>query len=264
MKGLIKKIICPTDLSDNAYHAIKYSHGLAKIFDSELIIFHCSVTDKSGNIEQATHELDVIIKTIKKEDQFSKVNFTVVIRHGVVEKELLDYISKNKMDLLSMTINGSSSEYSPITQRIIDNTNCPVLAVPGNYIHKPIYNIVFGTDMNTAESEAVSFSLKFAEQLEAHIDFLNIESKKDKKFEEVAEYALNELVNKSNYNDVAFHLVDEEDTINGILNFTGSHKADLIILSHKKMYENSITGTHTHGLISKTSVPVMILPKSSF
>jgi nucleotide-binding universal stress UspA family protein len=264
MNDFIKKVICPTDLSDNAYHAIKYTHGLAKIFDAELTIFHCLTENKSEAFDNANHELNAIIKTIKKEDQFSKVNFSIVIKHGSAEKELLDYMSKNKMDLLSMAINGYATEYSLFTQRIIDNTNCPIIEVPGNYQHKPIYNIVFATDLNTAESEAVLFSLKFAEHLEAHIDFLNIENKEDRKLVDVAEYALNELVNRSNYNDVAFHLVNEGDTVDGLLNFSTGNKADLIILSHKKMYENSITGTHTHKLVSKTPVPVMILPKSSF
>jgi Universal stress protein family len=62
MKDLIKKIICPTDLSDNAYYAIKYTHGLAKIFDSEVILFH-SVTEKGHKaVDHAKKELDAIIK----------------------------------------------------------------------------------------------------------------------------------------------------------------------------------------------------------
>ncbi|HXA01263.1 MAG TPA: universal stress protein [Cytophagaceae bacterium] len=262
MKDLIKNIICPTDLSDNAYHAIKYTHGLAKIFNSEVILFHCS--KESADIDYAKNELNAIIKTIRKEDQFSKVNFLIVIRQGVPEKELLEYMSKNKMDLVSMAINGYAREYSSITSRIIENTSCPVLEVPGNHVHKPIYNIVFATDMDTAESEAVSFSLRFAEHLQAHIDFLNVESQENKKLEEVAEYALTKLVNKSKYEDVAFHLVDKEDTIKGILDFAENSKADLIILSHKKLYEESIAGTHTHRLVSKTPIPVMILNKTSF
>jgi K+-sensing histidine kinase KdpD len=192
------------------------------------------------------------------------VNFVTVIRQGYVEKELLDYMSKNKMDLLSMAISGYSKEYSSVTSRIMENTSCPVLEIPGNYTHKPIYNIVFATDMDTNESEPVSFSLRFAEQLQAHIDFLNVENKESKKFEKVAEYALNKLVNKSNYEDVAFHLVDKEDTIKGILDFAQNCKTDLIILSHKKLYEDSIAGTHAHKIISQTSIPVMILNKNSF
>jgi nucleotide-binding universal stress UspA family protein len=264
MKDLIKKIICPTDLSDNAYHAIKYTHALAKIFDSEVILFHCCIENDTSAIDHASNELNSIIKTIKKEDQFSKVNFVATIRQGTPEKELLDYLSKNKMDLLSMAINGYSKEYSSITSRVIENTNCPVLEIPGNYLHKPIHKIIFATDMNSSESEAVSFSLRFAEHLEAHIDFLNVEGKENKKLVEVAEYALNKFVNKSNYEDVAFHLVDKEDTIKGILDFSENNNADLIILSHKKFYENVIAGTHTHKLVSKTRIPVMILNKNSF
>jgi nucleotide-binding universal stress UspA family protein len=264
MKDFIKKIICPTDLSDNAYHAIKYTHALAKIFDSEVTLFHCTGKNDPAVVDHAKNELNAIIRTIKKEDEFSKVNFVIVTRHGEPEKELLEYMSKNKMDLLSMAINGYAKEYSPITSRIIENTSCPVLEIPGDYVHKPIYNIVFATDLNTAESEAVSYSLRFAEHLQAHIDFLNVERKENKKLEEVAEYALNKLVNKSNYEDVAFHLVDKEDIIKGILDFAGNNKADLIILSHKKLYEDSIAGTHTHRLVSRTPIPVMILNRNSF
>ena len=263
MKDLIKKIICPTDLSDNAYHAIKCTHGLAKIFDSEITLFHCALEKSHAAADHAKNELNAIIKTIRKEDQFSKVNFVVAIRQGTPEKELLDYMSKNRMDLLSMAINGYTKEYSSITSRIIENTSCPVLEIPGNYIHKPIFKIVFATDMDTAESESVSFSLKFAEHLEAHIDFLNVESKKNKKFEKVAEYALNQLVNKSDYEDVAFHQVDKKETVKAILDFAENSNADLIILSHKKLYENSPAGTHTHALVSKSKIPVMVLNKSS-
>jgi nucleotide-binding universal stress UspA family protein len=225
--------------------------------------FHCSA-EKDFAAEQARHELNAIIKTIKTEDPFSKVNFVIIVRQGVAEEELLGYMSKNKMDLLSMAINGYSREYSSITSRLIENTTCPILEVPGDYKHKPISNIVFATDMDNAETEAVAFSLKFAEHLEAHIDFLNVENNENKKFEKVAEYALNKLVNKSQYADVAFHLVDKEDTIKGILDFAGNSKADLIILSHRKLYEDCMAGTHTHKLISRTSIPVMVLNKNSF
>lgn len=162
----MKRILLPTDFSENSISAINYAMELLKseryefyilnvqkassyITDDMMIVGPSSTVYKTL-IESAKKSVDTLIADLKA--NFSNPNHTF---HSVVDydnfADAINQVSyKNDIDLIIMGTKGTSGIEKMIfgsnTVRVMQHCDVPVLAIPQHSRFSPLNNLVFLTN----------------------------------------------------------------------------------------------------------------------
>lgn len=166
----MKRILLPTDFSENSWNAIEYAVSLFKdsactfylLHTYHKIIYetvHLSDVPEERNIENivktnAITNLERIKTTLLEVYPDTEHQFEIVTALGAVVDVIEDVVKKEKIDLIIMGTKGATGGKEVFmgsnTVRIINTIkSCPVIAVPENFsfISKP-KEITFATDFN--------------------------------------------------------------------------------------------------------------------
>lgn len=145
----VKKILWPTDFSENAAKAQPYVTSLTEQYQTEVhvlyvmeelpyaeLAYHGPVADldpsqmdkiRQWEKEQATERLDGIC------DRYLK-GCPLYVRHvatGDPAKEILNFIEKEKMDMVVMASRGRKGFYfGSVTEKVVKNSPVPVVTIP--------------------------------------------------------------------------------------------------------------------------------------
>ena len=154
----MRKIVVPTDFSDNAYNAIKYACEIFKYERSEICIIHAyadevyqlgnikerSILDKrKDEVEQktATALAELMVK-IKEYAPNPKHTYTSIAAFGSLIDEVNDIVEREDTDIVVMGTRGASNDrnntFGSNTLNVMKYVQCPVLAIPEDYgYHAP-------------------------------------------------------------------------------------------------------------------------------
>jgi nucleotide-binding universal stress UspA family protein len=151
---LIKNILAPTDLSLLSAQGVVYAGNLAKATGAQIIVGHVVPTD-----EFVSHArlLETSYSSAKIEEQLSRLlERHTQLLHDFVTRQLLssnsalavrqivemgdpyglivEWVKKNRIDLIIMSTHGRSGlprmMLGSVTERVLRNAHCPVLAIP--------------------------------------------------------------------------------------------------------------------------------------
>lgn len=165
----MKRVLIPTDFSDNAWNAIKYALSL---FQKETCTFYLlntytpaiahsrfmAASLENGAMANAAHEfskhgLKKVLRTIK--DAFPNKNhqFKTISSFSFLTDEVKETISKYDIDLVLLGTKGASGLEEVFmgsnAVRVIKSVKCcPVLAIPQGFDFINPTEIAFATDFN--------------------------------------------------------------------------------------------------------------------
>ncbi len=162
----MRKILIPTDFSDNSMNAIKYVTELFKYERSEIYILHAfsdSVYEaKAILVDEIFEELqqkalqkakDNLEETRKQILSFSpnpKHNIHTIAEFGLLVDSVNDWVEKENIDIVVMGTKGETADkkitFGSNTLQVIKYVKCPVLAIPAVYGDVHPKNILFPTD----------------------------------------------------------------------------------------------------------------------
>ena len=125
-----QKILVPLDGSELAEKALPYAKSIAKLKNSNVILFAVSLTifvDRRDRL--FTSYLEVNAKELNKEG----IKATTATSYGDVAEEIVKYANNNKIDLIVMATHGYSGAkkwmFGSITQKVLYGTKIPVLLI---------------------------------------------------------------------------------------------------------------------------------------
>ncbi len=141
----IKKILYPTDFSENTFDSVSYARDMAKALDAQLILFHVieymTMTHPYYDIIQESQE-DILNKLYDKGREKMTMMLNGVSEPFVIQKivhgedaykEILRYAYNEKIDLIIMATHGYStvihSLIGSVTEKVVRKAACPVLTV---------------------------------------------------------------------------------------------------------------------------------------
>ncbi len=139
----IKKILLPTDLSENAEHALRYANEFSKIFDAKLYILHV-ITDIQAavgyipgfaleDVKSSLREYFLKEITHLRNKYLVKEDAEVLIRYGNVPREIVECAREKDVDLIIMGAHGLSGIekfiFGSVTERVLGLSTKPVLAI---------------------------------------------------------------------------------------------------------------------------------------
>jgi nucleotide-binding universal stress UspA family protein len=125
-----KKILVPLDGSEVAEKALLYVKSIAKLKNSNVILFAVSLTifvDRRDRLFASY--LEVSAKELNKEG----IKVTTATSYGDVAEEIVKYANNNKIDLIVMATHGYSRTkrwlFGSVTQKVLYGTEIPVLLI---------------------------------------------------------------------------------------------------------------------------------------
>ncbi|GGG43127.1 universal stress protein UspA [Croceivirga lutea] len=162
----MRTVLIPTDFSTNARHAIDYALLLHKNEPTIFYFLHAYAdkvystlkSDGNGNIvtqkkviKQHTElKLNKLVTEIKSKTNNPKHTYEAVLAFESLVDVVNDFVKQIDVDLIIMGTQGQTSNkkitFGSNTVQVFKYVQCPVLAVPEDYIFEQPKKVLFPTD----------------------------------------------------------------------------------------------------------------------
>lgn len=270
------KIIVPIDFSDNSIKALEYATALATYIKSDIKLLHVlnpitydsiirgivseEIADKRTVASEELKRIIEDLRTINKD-----VNFNYEIVEGETVSEIINCSSENEANLIVMGTHGAGGLkklfFGSNTASVIEQSICPVIAIPEHYQFRVPKKIVFPTNYEASDLLIVQQLSKIAEKFKAEINVLHIiddEDNKNEKLEAIKQFLLT-ISEKVSYSKISYKLFNSKDIQKGIESVIEQEGADMIALStHKRNFlKKIIDKSITKELSFHTKIPLI-------
>ncbi len=185
----MKKILVTTDFSTYSKAALRFAIQLAVQGGYKLTFFHSyeALRPSRWNAEvyqsfekseltKITRKLHKFVNNVYKSLDLADEDPECVAKSGVyVDKNIMDYASKNKYDFICISRKGggkSTRLFGTNISRLITRSLIPVITVPSNYKRTPISRITFASDLSNLDEELKKVT-DFSQPLDAKVELLH-------------------------------------------------------------------------------------------
>ena len=194
MRLNLKNIICATDFSDLANHALKYGVSLAKEFNSKLYL--CHVIDLSSATlygdatfafeTQLIHMEEYAQERLRRLMEPYEVEWEPLVSTGNASDEVARLAEEKEIDLTITATRGHSGLkrliLGSVTEHLMRTLPCPLLAV---HKHEKYSNantdkdirlkkILIGCDFSSDSNLAFQYGLSLAQEFEAELHLIHV------------------------------------------------------------------------------------------
>ena len=245
----MKRILIPTDFSENATNAIRYALELFKYEETEFFIMHAyqdeiyvddnlltqqTLDELTKIISDRTHEhLKKTLKQIKEISQNSKHTFRIVSANSMLLDEADKVIDEENIDIVVMGTQGKTNDrkltFGSHTLQVLKYVQCPVLAIPKDYIFKQPKHILFPNDyMIPYKQRELKLLSEIALPYKSTIDMLYIST--SNKLSLRQEHNQNFIKNKLGENKVNFKTKKSKNITKAIRKYIKEHNTDMLVM----------------------------------
>lgn len=273
----MRKILIPTDFSENATAAAKYTFGF---FEQEKCKFYHlhSIESEVGKMSNLSDKFTQSIKenallelnklkslfTITN-TKFANKQKTILSFNNIV-KAVKNNIKKHDINLVVMGTKGATGLkkmlYGSNTVNVIDKLDsCATLIVPDDIQFKEVKKIGFPTDLKTVTTEVVEEIKTLANLHDATIMIMHVMGSNG--IDEKQHKNLNKLKEALKDVDYYFHPVpSEEAKTEEILYFIDDSDIDILIMAKNEhdFIEKIIKEPVIKNLGYKINIPLLVMP----
>lgn len=277
----MRKILVPTDFSDNALKAVGYAAEIAKKSGADIILLHIiepainmatMQADSSGKkvVKARTGKLNLSLKSIA--GAYPDVKVIPYLAGGSVIPSILQFAEKENMDLIIMGTKGASGLkkliVGSVTAGVIGRTKIPVLAVPVSYELEEPEVIVFTTNQFEKKKELLNKIVNISKLFSSEIHVVVF---KENNVDETADFIYNEeQVNdylfylKKTFPGVIFkgELLSGKDFEMAIHKYTNKNKVDILamVTYPKSFFEKMLQKSVTKKMAFRSEFPILAIP----
>ncbi len=245
-----RRILCPTDFSNNAQNAIDYAIELFKNETCEFYILNTYRVEGytlemsiSRDLEESHKKsiggLKLTLERISGNGSAKNHKFRRISECGTLIDSMKNIIDKQDIDLVVMGTKGATDSrleiYGGQTVLAMEEIrNCPVLAIPAKTKYKEIKEIVYPTNYRSSiKRRQFQYLADIAKISNASIAVVNV-IKKDERLDEEQINHQNLLKDYFEGLDYSFHTLKDKNVQKGINSFIQSRGSDMIAFRNKK------------------------------
>ncbi|MFO7719769.1 MAG: universal stress protein [Gillisia sp.] len=276
----MRKIVVPTDFSENAFNALKYAVELFKYDKCEIFLLNAfadevyndmsiinkALLDDLKDSVQVNSEKEIarIIVDIKEYSPNPNHHFKSICEFGSLVDEINEVVKKENADIVIMGTRGKTNyqhiTFGSNTLQVIKYVHCPVLSIPENYKFKTPKNFLFPTNyMIPYQKRELKLVAELSRSYQAMIHFLYISEFPVESFRQKD----NQLFLKEQFYETGFkfHREEEPDRIKAInKNISGMNIDLLIMVNSRYTYLETILSGSTIDIIGlQPKIPFLIL-----
>lgn len=276
----MRKIIIPSDFSENAFNALKFAAELFKYERSDFFILHAYADEVYNTEGLLTQEfLDEFKETTRNnsEEELQKIKtqitelfpnprhrFHTIASFGMLIDEVNDLVDRENADIIITSTRGKTNDrkmtFGSNTLQIIKYVQCPVLSIPGQYEYNDPKKILFPTNyMLPYQKRELKLAGDLARAFCSEVHMLYISNFPLDSFRQKD----NQLAIKEQFYDVKqeFHQVEEQEKTRAILKAIEDFDIDLLILvnSRHSYLENILYQSTLDKIGLHPKVPFLVL-----
>ena len=274
----MKRILFPTDFSDASIKAFIYALKLADAFQAEVITLHAyelpqlhygglphTLKEVYDTIELESFEnyKDQIpmLRDIAEKHNLGHVKISNILKHGDLIWTIKDVVKNEHIDYVVMGTKGATGLKETFlgsnAGSVVTEVNAYVITVPEESEYNGINNIVFTTRFNEDDKKALMKVLELAKMFGAKVHCLYVKTKKTN----VNDVIIQDWKFLFKDDAVEFHIIENEDVQQTILNFTNTYEIDLLaMLNYKRgFFEELFRQSLTQKLSYHLQVPLLAI-----
>lgn len=272
----MEHILFPTDFSDNSKHALDFALKLAKKANAKITLFNSyelpparmnlmvSFTEKLK--KDSIGRLNQIRSGIFSDPEFQGLQINIESLMGDFVPLIPEVVDKLKINFIVMGAKGASGILNRLvgsnTLEVIQNTNCPVLAVPEKATFQDVDKIAFATDLKKIPTPAKLKPLfELADLFECSIEFVNIIREEDEDLAEEKAIQANNLESLAGNIPTSMYFATENNIIKGLGEYVIHHRPSIFAMLSRKhtLFERIFKSSTTSKLTYQTTVPLLVM-----
>lgn len=287
---MMNRILCPVDFSESSLNAVEYAAKLGAAHQATLTLIHVFTEEEFGkaltsrklpdrykqnDIENLIGHAEDILKQLA--DEVYKIerreglaacdyHFT----YGPLNRQIVDYAKEHQYSMIVMGTSGVKDVFEEYvgsnTVKTIDRASCPVLCVPTEASYRVPKKIMYATNYQEEDTEALTRLALFAEPFRAEIHVVHVCHNKN--LMERATYAdFQQQIKDALPNaDLQFEEMEcEDDTVRGIDQYAIQQEMDLVVLLHHRrtFFERLFESSKVKNISYFATYPVLVYRESS-
>lgn len=270
----MKKILIPTDFSENAINATKAAAEIARKTNAELILLHIvELPQEAMDAINPGHEVPEIIFFKQFAEQKLTEASTSPDLHGLTVYQILklgrtlnnvtEIAETNNVDLIVMGSHGASG-YKEFfvgsnAEKVVRNSEIPVLVIKNNAEELKYDNVIFATDFLVENKEALVKAISVLSSFNIKPHFLMINTPNNFKPTHIGEEIAEKFFTENNITNYEFSIYNDLDIEKGIMNFAEKIDADLIAMgTHgRKGFSRLINGSISEDIVNHSKKSIL-------
>lgn len=277
----MKKILLPTDFSDNSFEANRYALLAFKNIECTFYLLHTytpaiyqteylmgsSGQIELGNILKESSETRLEKLKSRLESEFKNSKHTIVVHSAfnTLLGEISEMVEAKNIELIVMGTKGATGAaeilFGTHTVHVIKKAKCPVIVVPPKFEYEAPKEILFPTDYEVAyENDNINMLLTLSNEHKSRISVMHIRTGYDLTNEqEKHKKQLNKILGSSSI----FHDVPGNGIIAAVNEFQTKTRINLLVMVQNK--HTFLERLFIEPVIKKigfhVTMPFMVLPQ---
>lgn len=276
----MRKILIPTDFSENAMNAINYAINLFKYDVSEFYFMHAYQDDIYADdafLTRKTLDNVTAIASKKSEEQLKNTvkhadslshnprhTYHIISSNSLLMDEADKIVDEQNIDIIIMGTKGKTNDkkltFGSHTLQVLKYVQCPVLAIPKNYKYTQPKHILFPNNyMIPYKRRELKLLCEMASPYRAVIDMLYISksSKLSLRQEDNRDFIKEELCK----NKINFKTANSKHIVNTIYKYIKENQTDILVMANTRhsFLENILYQSTIDELSLNLDIPFLAL-----
>jgi nucleotide-binding universal stress UspA family protein len=277
----MKRILVPTDFSNNAAKALDYAAMIAHSVGSDLFLLNIYIPPVSRrNIvspllaEETADAQKVALDKLNNSAldvrrKYPSMKYETYTAVGEVTDEIIRIVEEKDIDLIIMGTQGANQLIKKLlgsqTAEVIEKAPCPVLAVPENAKFNIPRRIFFATDYVYDDIEGAKQLAELARSFDASLTFAHIITgeTETKQEHDLLKTFTEKIRSSTGYPNISFKIIEDKTVAMGIDYLVEKEKADVIALTtqRRSFLNKFINPSLTQKLAHHISIPLLAFHK---
>ncbi|MFD2542560.1 universal stress protein [Lacinutrix gracilariae] len=272
----MKKILVPTDFSEQANYALEVAAMLAKKNNSEIYLLHMidiplsQIPELGGSTADTIPEAMFFIqlahkrfKEILNEDFLQGINVHETVNFYQTFEDIKNTCKEHNIDMITMGSHGASGLKEMFigsnTEKVVRVSDVPVLVIKNKHEDFIIKDFVFASDFKNDNKETYKQATELAKLLNSKIHLLFVNTPSRFTTTETAKSRIADFIKETSFNNYDITIYNDESVEKGILNFSHNIGADLIgISTHGRQgIAHFFNGSISEDLVNHAKRPVI-------
>jgi nucleotide-binding universal stress UspA family protein len=276
----MKKILVPTDFSDQAYFAAETAAAIAKKTEAEIILLHIiDIPTYSENTSiygyQDTAEALFVMKLTKKrfkslksEPFFKGIKVTEAVQFDNVYETISEQARKQKIDLIVMGSHGSSGISEMFigsnTEKVVRLAHCPVLTVKNKPKNFSVEDVVFVSDFSDESYSVFTEINNFIQVYNARIHLLKVISPNFFETTQESKKSMYDFAVHYKLKKFTTNIYNHYDVESGVLAFAKENRIGFIAIetNGRKGISRILNGSITESIVNHAEVSVLSMRRN--
>jgi nucleotide-binding universal stress UspA family protein len=270
----MKRILVPTDFSEDAENALKVAAIIAKKNNSEIFLLHLLELPHQMNdavtggrsipeVMLFIKKANEMLQKIKNQPYLNEISVNASVQFERAFSGILSFNKKNEIDLIVMGSHGTSGIEEVLigsnTEKVVRLSEIPVLVIKKNIRNFKFNNFVFASDFSEETKRPFNKMIEFAKIFNANLHLVLICTPNSFKTTKTSEEIMKKFIASFEIENYSTQIYNDVNIESGIINFTSSIDADLIgLCTHGRTgFAHFFNGSISEDLVNHTVKPVI-------